>query len=183
MIKKLTLTDDLIKLIKNIRFEAFENGEQFSTNRICDAIAEIESSGENMKKFGAVRDKLVRAKEKLDVVSYQKDCYAWGINQWSLFGGTYVMEDIALILGRYDEFIPGTEESPQGKQYPKELEEYMCPTRREPVRRNSRACALEPGTTTPEPTCPSYHSLCVLEPCSATGEATAMRSPHTAPRE
>ena len=125
MIKKLTLTEDLIKLIKNIRFEAFENGEQFSTAKLHDAITTIENNPEYMRKFGDVRDALVRAKEKLEVVSYQKDCYAWGINQWSLFGGTFVMEDIALILDRYDEFIPGTEESPQGKQYPKEFEDYM----------------------------------------------------------
>ena len=125
MIKKLTLTEDLVKLIKNIKFEAFENGELFSTSKIHDAIVEIESDPEAQKKFGKVRDALVRAEEKLNIVSYQKDCYAWGINQWALFGGTYVMEDIALIIGRYEDYIKGTEESPQGREYPKELKEYM----------------------------------------------------------
>lgn len=51
--------------------------------------------------------------------------FGWGIDQYSLFGGTYAMEDIALILGRYNEYIKGTEEDTNGKQYPKELEDYM----------------------------------------------------------
>ena len=50
--------------------------------------------------------------------------YGWGIDQYSLFGGSYAMEDIALIFGKYDQYIKGTEEDPLGKQYPKELEDY-----------------------------------------------------------
>ena len=34
------------------------------------------------------------------------------------------MQDIALILGKFDQFVPGTEEDPLGRQYPKELEDY-----------------------------------------------------------
>lgn len=30
-----------------------------------------------------------------------------------------------MLIGRYQDFIPGTEESNLGKQYPKELEDYM----------------------------------------------------------
>ena len=82
-IKKLTLTDDLIALIQNVKFEAFDFGD--------------------------------------DPKDYH---YGWGIDQYSLFGGTFVMQDIALILGKFNEFIPGTEESPLGRQYPKELEDY-----------------------------------------------------------
>ena len=124
-IKKITLTEDHIKLIQNMKFETFEMGEVFSTTLIDEAIEEIESDKESMKKFGLVRDRLVRAKEKLELVSDLKECHAWGINQWNLFGGTFVMEDVALILGHYGDYIPGTEESPLGKQYPKELEDYM----------------------------------------------------------
>jgi len=124
-IKKLTLTSDHIKLIKAIKFEAFQYGELFSTAYINDAIQEIESSVDNMKKFGSIRDKLITAKEQMELVSDKKECMAWGINQWSLFGGTYAMEDIALVLGCYDKYIPGTEEDRMGKQYPKALEDYM----------------------------------------------------------
>jgi len=124
MVKKIVLTDEHIKLIKNIKFEEFEMGENFNTEFIQNAIEEIESSPENMKKFGLLRDQLVRAKDKIMLISDLKECNAWGINQWNLFGGTYVMEDVALILGHYEDFIPGTEESPMGKQYPKELEDH-----------------------------------------------------------
>lgn len=125
MIKKLTLTEDHIKLIKNIKFDAFEMGELFNTENVDYAISEIESSSEGLNKFGTLHDELVRVKEQLEIASDRKECKAWGIDQWNLFGGTYVMEDVALILGYYDKFIPGTEESPLGKQYPKEFEDYF----------------------------------------------------------
>lgn len=51
--------------------------------------------------------------------------FGWGIDQYSLFGGTYAMEDIALILGKWNEFIPGTESDPLGRRYPKEFEDHM----------------------------------------------------------
>lgn len=125
MIKKITLTEDHIKLIKNIKFDAFDMGELFNTENINYAISEIENSNENLKKFGTLRDELIRTKEQLEIASDRKECKAWGIDQWNLFGGTYVMEDVALILGHFGDFIPGTEESPLGKQYPKELEDYF----------------------------------------------------------
>ena len=125
MIIKLTLTEDHIKLIKNIKFDAFEMGELFSTERLNDAIEEIESSNDKMKKFGTLRDELIKCKDQLELISDRKECKAWGIDQWNLFGGTYVMEDVALILGHFGDFVPGTEESPLGKQYPKELEDYF----------------------------------------------------------
>jgi hypothetical protein len=124
MKKKLTLTEDHIKLIKNIKFETFELGDLYDISPLVDAINEIENSNENMRKFGKLRDYLNRAQEHLEVLSDKKECHAWGINQWNLFGGTYVMEDVAMILGHYGDFVPGTEESPLGKQYPKELEDY-----------------------------------------------------------
>ena len=122
--KKLILTDEHIRLIKAIKFDAFDMGENFNTEFINNSIEEIEATPESMKKFGQLRDHLVRVKDKLNLLSDLKECHAWGVNQWNLFGGTYVMEDVALILGHYDEFIPGTEESPMGKQYPKELEDH-----------------------------------------------------------
>ena len=124
-IKKITLTEDHIKLIQNIKFESFEMGDLFSLERVLSAIGEIESTPEMMRKFGKLRDELIRVKEQLEIISDKKECYAWGINQWSLFGGTYARADIAMLIGRYQDFIPGTEESNLGKQYPKELEDYM----------------------------------------------------------
>ena len=83
-LKKIELTENHLKLISQIKFEAFSFGEDISSKRL-----------------------------------------GWGIDQWNMFGGTYVMEDVALIIGEYDKFIPGTEDSPSGKRYPSDLEDYM----------------------------------------------------------
>ena len=84
MIRKLTLTDEHLKLIENIKFEPFVFGADDKNGR-----------------------------------------FGWGIDQYSLFGGTYAMEDIALILGKWNEYIPGTENEPLGRRYPDELENHM----------------------------------------------------------
>ena len=43
----------------------------------------------------------------------------------SLYGGNFVFEDVAMILGRYNELIPGTEEDALGPSFPEEFEDYM----------------------------------------------------------
>ena len=48
-----------------------------------------------------------------------------GFDMNSLWGGGYLFEDLALILGFYDEHIPGTENDFEGKRYSKEREDYM----------------------------------------------------------
>lgn len=91
MIKKITLTEDHLALINNIRFEKF----------VFDGTDLSNDSSNSIKRFG------------------------WGIDQYNLFGGTFVMEDVAAIIGKADKYIPGTEYDALGKQYPKELEDYM----------------------------------------------------------
>lgn len=49
---------------------------------------------------------------------------AYGIDFNSLYGGS-TLEDVAYIIGRYDEHIPGTEEDALGADFPKELKDYM----------------------------------------------------------
>lgn len=88
-ILKIKLTDDILKLVSNIRFQ------------------EVPSP--------MVDDWEHEKRERID----------YSIDFNSLYGGSYVFEDIAYILGRYDEHIPGTEEDPLGVQFPKELEDYM----------------------------------------------------------
>lgn len=84
MIKKITLTEEHLALIQNIRFEAFE----------------FEPSSVNSR-------------------------FGWGIDQYSLFGGTYFLEDASRILGCYDQHIPGTEEDPLGPDFPEELKNHL----------------------------------------------------------
>lgn len=75
-IKKITLTDDHLRLIKNFKFEVINNGQ-------------IQ------------------------------------LNQNSLYGGTFILEEIAMIIGKFDLAIKGTEDDSNGRAFPDELEEYM----------------------------------------------------------
>ena len=62
---------------------------------------------------------------KLPIIDPEKKYVNWGIDFNSIYGGSYLLEDIAHILGRYDEHISGTEESAMGPEFPPEVEEYM----------------------------------------------------------
>lgn len=79
---KITLTEDMLKLISNIHY-----GE----------VPQLDSS---------------------------RHTVAYGIDFNSLYGGS-TLEDVAYIIGRYDEHIPGTEEDALGADFPKELKDYM----------------------------------------------------------
>jgi hypothetical protein len=45
----------------------------------------------------------------------------WGIDQYGPWGGEYPIEDIALILGHFNDAIPGTENDWNGRKFPDEL--------------------------------------------------------------
>lgn len=49
----------------------------------------------------------------------------YGLDLNSLYGGSFLLEDISFIIGRYGEHIPGTEDDAMGPSFPHELEEYM----------------------------------------------------------
>lgn len=48
-----------------------------------------------------------------------------GLDKYSLYGGTFVMEDVALAIGKLDQAIEGTENDYNGRKFSKELEDYM----------------------------------------------------------
>lgn len=83
---KLTLTEDMLKLISNIH-------------------------------FGTLPDPL----EDNDM----RERVVYGIDYAEFYGDGFLFEKIALILGKYFEYIPGTEEDPDGAKYSKELTDYM----------------------------------------------------------
>lgn len=85
-IKKLTLTEDHLRLIRYIKFEKFNFAENDNT---------------------------------------QKNRFGWGIDQYSLFGGNFLLEDVAIIIGKYDQMYPDTKEDANGPRFPIELENYM----------------------------------------------------------
>ena len=48
-----------------------------------------------------------------------------GLDTYDLYGGTYIWEDMAIILGKLDRAIPGTENDPDGRKFPRELMEHF----------------------------------------------------------
>lgn len=88
-ILRVTLTDDMLKLVSRINFTQFPFGDI--------------NSWENS----------------------QRETLTWGIDINSLYGGSFVFEDISYILGRYDEHLEGTENNPLGPVFEKDFEDYM----------------------------------------------------------
>jgi hypothetical protein len=69
----------------------------------------------------------IHFKELPDLRS-EKYPLTWGIDLYSLYGGSFVLEDMAHILGKYDQVIPESIEDPLGPRFPKELEDYLWET-------------------------------------------------------
>ena len=122
-LKKITLTNEHILLIQNLSFQAFSFGEELPILPIMRSIEEIESMPkEEAKKFSRLSSALFDVKNSLNEYNDVASQNGWGINQWNMFGGTYVMEDVAMITGHYNEAI---DDGATGKVYPKELEDHM----------------------------------------------------------
>lgn len=83
-LKKITLTDEKIKLLQAIKFEEFVFDEISRNGRI-----------------------------------------GWGVDQYSPWGGNFPIEDIALILGHWEDTIPGTENDYDGRKFPEEMHNHF----------------------------------------------------------
>ncbi len=79
-LKKLTVTDEHVKLLQAVKFESFVFDGDSRNGR-----------------------------------------FAWGVDQYGPWGGNFPIEDIALILGHWEDTIPGTENDWDGRKFPEEL--------------------------------------------------------------
>ena len=132
-IKKITLNEDHLKLISAIRFEAFDFDEKESFSKLkrlarklqlVDAVDLDEVSPEEKNRITILKELNTELMDEINNFNPHEHV-GWAIDKYNLFGGTYVLEDVALIIGKWGEFIPGTEYEPTGRRYPEELEEYM----------------------------------------------------------
>jgi hypothetical protein len=49
----------------------------------------------------------------------------WGIDQYAPWGGNYPIEEISLILGHFEDAIPGTEIDVDGRKFPDEMHNHF----------------------------------------------------------
>ena len=117
--RTLTLTDKHIMLISNIKFEKFVFDDKQHYQRFKNMVNDLKLNEDiNFKKYNkSILDELYNFEPQ--------SRFGWGCDQWSLFGGTYLLEDMAMILGYFDKAIENSETLATGRRFPKELEEEM----------------------------------------------------------
>lgn len=114
--KTLTLTDKHIALISNIKFEKFVFDEKQHYHHLKNMVDDLKLS-ENPG-FEEYNKNILNELHNFEPQSR----FGWGCDQWSLFGGTYLLEDMALILGYFDKAIEHSETMATGRRFPEELE-------------------------------------------------------------
>lgn len=119
---KIEFTEDHISLIRALRFEKLQ--QKFYVLPRHEDI-EIEDVG-NAKFFNVFDKKhidLIAPVEVRTAADFGEEIY--GIDTYNLWGGTYIFEDMAYILGKTDKMIEGTSESPNGPQFDEETTNYF----------------------------------------------------------
>jgi hypothetical protein len=117
--KTITLTEEHIALISNVKFEKFVFDDKEHYSQFKSLVNNLELS--NDKNYQELNKTVLEELHDFDPHSR----FGWGCDQWNLFGGTYVLEDIAMILGYFDQAIENSETLATGRRFPDELEEKM----------------------------------------------------------
>ena len=117
--KTLVLTEEHIALISNLKFEKFVFDEKEHFLHLKNMVEDLKlSDSDDYEKYNqSVLNEIHNFNPH--------HRFGWGFDQYSLFGGTYVLEDIAMILGCFDKAIEGTENLTTGRRFNEELEEHM----------------------------------------------------------
>lgn len=117
--KTLTLTDEHIALISNIKFEKFVFDDKEHYSQLKSLVNDLELSKD--KKAKELNETTLN-----EIYNYEPHSrFGWGCDQWNLFGGTYVLEDIAMILGYFNQALEDSENLASGRRFPIELENKM----------------------------------------------------------
>ena len=115
--KTLTLTDEHIALIGHVKFEKFVFDDKEHLSQLKDLVDNLILSDTDKEYNKGLLEEI----HNLNPHSR----FGWGVDQWNLFGGTYVLEDIAMILGCFDQALENSETLAGGRRFPEELEEKM----------------------------------------------------------
>jgi len=117
--KTITLTEEHIALISNIKFEKFVFDDKEHYSHFKNLVDNLELTTDST--YADSNQAILEELHGFDPHSR----FGWGCDQWNLFGGTYVLEDVAMILGYFDQAIEHSETLAGGRRFPEELEEKM----------------------------------------------------------
>lgn len=130
MKKKITFTEEHIALIRALNFtnidfdEVLKSYEQYNvkTAMVADGCQTITQDSDVYTENGqivecTVGDILNRYNISIDSI--------YGLDNYNLWGGTYLWEQIAWIIGIHDHAYPETLEDPTGVKFPPEDIEHM----------------------------------------------------------
>ena len=70
----------------------------------------------------------IRFKKTEEVINPEEGPDKFFVDLYSLYGGNFLLEDLAFILGKYNKRIEGTENNWQGPLFPEEVEQYLLET-------------------------------------------------------
>lgn len=117
--KTLHLTEEHIALISNIKFEKFVFDEKEHYVKLKNLVNDLQlDKSENAKEYN---EYILN-----EIYNHNPHSrFGWGCDQWNLFGGTYVLEDVAMILGYLNQAIENSENYATGRRFPAELEAKM----------------------------------------------------------
>lgn len=113
---KLKFTEEHIALIKALKFERIDFEEILKSFSQYDNIVKF-TDDNGVQIEGRLSDVLNKYHISVDSI--------YGIDNYNLWGGTYIWEQVAYIIGVYDKILPGTQEDPDGPKYPPEIMEHM----------------------------------------------------------
>jgi hypothetical protein len=128
---KIKFTEDQVNLIKNLRFKQIK--PDFFVDP-CNDDVWIQNVGNGRFNIHNLirKDKVQYANETFETVSpveiHSSQDFGdnlYGLDTYSLWGGTYIYEDIAYIIGKMDKVVEGTLEDPDGPKFDEETTEYM----------------------------------------------------------
>lgn len=115
--KTLTFTDEHIALISNVKFEKFVFDDKEHYAHFKNLVNDLKLAND----MGEYNTPILEELHGFNPHSR----FGWGCDQWNLFGGTYILEDISMILGYFDQAIENSDTLATGRRFPEELEEKM----------------------------------------------------------
>ena len=112
---KLKFTEDHLKLIRAINFDTIDVEEILKTFNQFNRVLSVGEG--DMQTTYSLAELFSRYDFNIDSV--------YGVDTYNLWGGAYMWEKVAYILGVEDQIIEGTKENAEGASFNKETMEYM----------------------------------------------------------